>query len=264
MLYCENCHAPIPEESAKCPYCGAFNAPGGERQYMEQLYDLKEDVEEISEVPKQAYRREMGKIGRILFRTFLVFAGLAAFCGAVAYLFHKSIDYEASPEEMKAQAAWEREVFPKLDALYEAGDYEGVLDYVYAHDEEGHRLLSNWEHNDFLDRYIQYQACRESLARIAAGDSGEDEEISCIMDVLFLMQEREYDVYTEAEEAQIEAYHREVKEELQEALAISEEELTSLYRACCVEDDYGVYLHYDTAKKKVRQYVKDRKDWMRR
>lgn len=200
MLYCENCHAPIPEESAKCPYCGAFNASGGERQYMEQLYDLKEDVEEISEVPKQAYRREMGKIGRILFRTFLVFAGLAAFCGAVAYLFHKSMDYEVSPEEMKAQAAWEREVFPKLDALYEVGDYEGVLDYVYAHDEE----------------------------------------------------------------AQIEAYRREVKEELQEALAISEEELTSLYRACCVEDDYGVYLHYDTAKKKVRQYVKDRKDWMRR
>lgn len=71
MLYCENCHAPIPEESAKCPYCGAFNALGGERQYMEQLYDLKEDVEEISEVPEQEYRREMGKIGRILFRRFL-------------------------------------------------------------------------------------------------------------------------------------------------------------------------------------------------
>lgn len=50
MLYCENCHAPIPEESAKCPYCGAFNAPGGERQYMEQLYGLKEDAAYRGEV----------------------------------------------------------------------------------------------------------------------------------------------------------------------------------------------------------------------
>lgn len=258
MLYCENCHAPIPEESAKCPYCGAFNALGGERQYMEQLYDLKEDVEEISEVPKREYRREMGKIGRMLFRTFLVFAGLAAVCGAVVYLFHRFTDYEISAEEMKAQAEWEREVFPKLDDLYEAGDYEGVLDYVYARDEQGRRSLANWEHNDFLDRYMQYQSSKESLARIADGDYDEDEAASCIIDVLFLMQEREYDVYTEAEKARIAAYQREVKEGLYAALDMTEEELSALYESCCVEDDYGVYLHYDTARKKIGQYVKDK------
>lgn len=258
MLYCENCNAPIPEESAKCPYCGAFNASGGERQYMEQLYDLKEDVEEISEVPKREYRREMGKIGRMLFRTFLVFAGLAAVCGAVVYLFHRSTDYEISAEEMKAQAEWEREVFPKLDALYEEGDYEGVIDYVYAHDEEGMRSLSHWEHNDFLDEYMRYQSCMRALERIASGDYDEDDEISCMIDVLFLIQEKDYHVYTEAEETQIADYRREVKELLDRELGVSEEELTTLYEACCVEDEYGAYLHYDTARKKVRQYVKDR------
>lgn len=258
MLYCENCNAPIPEESAKCPYCGAFNASGGERQYMERLYDLKEDVEEISEAPKREYRREMGRIGRMLCRTFLVFAGLAAVCGIVVYLFHRSTDYEISAEDMKAQAEWEREVFPKLDALYEEGDYEGVIDYVYAHDEEGQRSLSNWEHNDFLDEYMRYQSCMWALEGIASGDYDEDEEISCMIDVLFLMHEKDYNVYTEAEEALIAAYRREVKELLYAELGVSEEELTALYEACCVEDEYGVYLHYDTARKKVRQYVKDR------
>lgn len=259
MLYCENCNALIPAESAKCPYCGAFNPLGGERQYMERLYDLKEDVEEISEVPKREYRREMGKIGRMLFRTFLVFTGLAAVCGAVVYLVHRSADYEISAEEMKAQADWEREVFPKLDALYEEGDYEGVIDYVYAHDEEGRRSLSNWEHDDFLDEYMQYQSCKRALDGIASGDYDEDEEISCMIDVLFLMQEKDYDVYTEAEEIQIAAYRREVKELLYTKLGVSEEELTALYEASCVEDGYGTYLHYDTAKKKVRQYVRDRR-----
>ncbi|MDE6602909.1 MAG: hypothetical protein K2K90_12280 [Lachnospiraceae bacterium] len=38
MIYCENCHAPVAEESAKCPYCGALNAVDGEKQYMEQIY----------------------------------------------------------------------------------------------------------------------------------------------------------------------------------------------------------------------------------
>lgn len=258
MLYCENCNAPIPEESAKCPYCGAFNASGGERQYMERLYDLKEEVEEISEVPKREYRREMGKIGRMLFRTFLVFVGLAAVCGAVVYLFHRSTDYEISAEEMKAQAEWEREVFPKLDALYEEGDYDGVIDYVYAHDEKGMRSLSHWEHNDFLDEYMRYQSCMRALERIASGDYDEDDEISCMIDVLFLIQEKDYHVYTEAEETQIADYRREVKELLDRELGVSEEELTTLYEACCVEDEYGAYLHYDTARKKVRQYVKDR------
>lgn len=258
MLYCENCHAPIPEESAKCPYCGAFNASGGERQYMEQLYDLKEDVEELSEMPEMEYRREMGKIGRMLFRTFLVFAGLAAVCAGVAFLYQKSIDYEITPEEMREQAEWEREVFPKLDALYEAGDYEGVCEYIYAHDENGRRSLSNWEHDDFLGRYMQYQSSKESLARIAAGDYDKDDEISCIIDALFLMQERDYERYTEAEEAQIAAYQREVKEGLYAAFDMTEEELSALYEACCVEDDYGVYLHYDTARKKVGQFVKGR------
>lgn len=258
MLYCENCHAPIPEESAKCPYCGAFNALGGERQYMEQLYDLKEDVEEISEVPEQEYRREMGKIGRILFRTVLVFAGLAAVCGIGVYLFQRSTDYEISAEEVRVQAEWEREVFPELNALYEKGDYQGVLDYVYARDEEGRRSLANWEHSDFLDRYMQYQACRDSLARIASGEYDEAEEVSCIIDALFLMQEREYDSYTEAEEAQLADYRREVKDLLDAKLGIAEAEINLLYGACCVEDDYGVYLHYDTARKKVRQFVRDR------
>ncbi|MCI9065048.1 MAG: hypothetical protein HFI53_04180 [Lachnospiraceae bacterium] len=79
----------------------------------------------------------MGKAGRILIRTFLVFAGLAAVMGAVAvFLVHKSMDYEISPEEMKEQAVWEREVLPQLDALFEEScvedEYGVYLDYDTA------------------------------------------------------------------------------------------------------------------------------------
>ena len=105
---------------------------------------------------------------------------------------------------------------------------------------------------------MRYQSCMRALARIASGDYDEDDEITCMIDVLFLIQEKDYHVYTEAEETQIAAYRREVKDLLYRELGVSEEELTALYEACCVEDEYGAYLHYDTARKKVRQYVKDR------
>ncbi len=259
MLYCENCHAPISEESAKCPYCGAFNTPGGERQYMEQLYDLKEDVAEISEAPKRAFRGEMGKAGRILIRTFLVFAGLAAVMGAVAvFLVHKSMDYEISSEEMKEQAVWEREVFPQLDALYEQGDYEGVWECVYANDENGHRSWSAWEHYDFINTYLCYQSCLENTDEISTGDYDADDEMDCIIDALFLIQERTYASYTDEEEALIEGYCREIRQLLDSELGVDSGKLDALFEESCVEDEYGVYLDYDTAKKKVRQYVKER------
>ncbi len=62
MLHCENCHAIIPIDSATCPYCGALNAVGGEKQYMEQLFDLKEDVKELKDIPLQTYRQEFKKV----------------------------------------------------------------------------------------------------------------------------------------------------------------------------------------------------------
>lgn len=256
MLYCENCHAPIPEESAKCPYCGAFNASGGERQYMEQLYDLKEDVEELSEVPEMEYRREMGKIGRMLFRTFLVFAGLAAVCAGVAFLYQKSIDYEITPEEMREQAEWEREVFPKLDALYAAGDYDGVMECVFENQAESYYSIDNWKHADFINVYTWYQTCTEGLDK--ADSEGYDAEKAgeCILDVLFLIQERKYDSYTEDEESLIEAYQEEVKRKVGTVFGVQEEALTLLYEECRVEDEYGVYFDYQTAKKKVKNFVK--------
>lgn len=88
IIYCENCHAPIVEDSAKCPHCGALNAVGGEKQYMEQLYDIKKDVEELSVSPVREYRREIGKTGCVIRVTVLVTAVLTA-CVGLLLFWHK-------------------------------------------------------------------------------------------------------------------------------------------------------------------------------
>ncbi len=257
MIYCENCYAPIEEDSAKCPYCGALNAAGGEKQYMEQLYDIKKDVEELSTVPGREYRREIGKSGRVIRRTFLVIAVFLAFVGLFLFLWRKWTDYEPTAEEIRAQMEWEKAVFPKLDALYEAGDYDGVMECVFENQGESYYSISNWAHEDFINVYTRYRNCTEALAKAASQGYEKEEAADCIIDVLFLIQERPYDSYTEAEEALIAAYQKEVREQTGTVFGVSEEALDRLYEECCVEDEYGVYFDYQTAKKEVKRFVEE-------
>lgn len=257
MLYCENCHAPMEEESAKCPYCGALNALGGEKQYMEQLYDIRRGVEELSEAPAKEYRREIGKTGRVIRLTFAAAAGLAVLVGLSLFLSRRFMDYEPTAEEVRAQMQWEKEIFPKLDALYAEGDYDGVMECVYDNQGEAYYSISNWKHADFINIYTWYQSSVEGLEKAAsegydAGEAGE-----CILDALFLIQERTYDTYTESEKALIGEYQKEVKGLIDTVFGIQEEELTLLYEECCVEDEYGVYFDYKTAKKKVKDFVSE-------
>lgn len=257
MLYCENCHAPIPEHSAKCPYCGALNASGGEKKYMEQLYDLKEDVRELSSVPAMEYRREMGKIGRTIRGTFLLFAIIAVISGIVFFYNEKYGGFERQEEELKAQMLWQRENFPKLDALYEKGDYDGILEFEYESNESGYYSLSDWKHYDFLNMYRWYRSCKEGAAKAASGDYDADDICWCIIDAMFLIQERSYVSYTGEEEELIDGYRREVRNLLCTEFGMQEEEIDSLYEECCITDKYGTYFDYDTAKKRIKKYVKN-------
>lgn len=256
MIYCENCHAPIEEDSAKCPYCGALNAIGGEKQYMERLYDIRKDVEELSAVPEEEYRRAIGKTGRVIRRTFLLAAVLAGVAVLVLFAGRKLTDYELSAEEVRAQMQWEKEMFPRLDALYDEGDYDGVVECVYGNQEDVYYSISNWEHADFINVYSRYQYCTEGLAQAVAEGYDAADAADCIIDTLFLIQERTYDSYTEAEETLIASYQEEVRKQVCTVFGIAEEDIDRLYEECCVEDAYGVYLDYQTAKKKVKDFVK--------
>lgn len=257
MIHCENCNALIGENSAKCPYCGALNAVGGEKQYMEQLYDIKKDVEELSDVPVREYRREIGKTGRVIRRTFLITAVLAAAAGIFFLFWQKFTDYGLTAEEARARMQWEKEIFPKLDALYDAGNYDGVMECVYENQDESYYSIDNWKHADFINVYTWYQSCTERLEKAASKGWDVQEAGECILDALFLLQERKYDSYTKSEETLIAAYQEEVRKQIDTVFGIRESELTLFYEECCVEDEYGVYFDYKTAKKKVADFVEE-------
>ena len=47
MITCRECGAPIEELAERCPYCGAINGLGAEHKYMQDMYDLKDDLKEV-------------------------------------------------------------------------------------------------------------------------------------------------------------------------------------------------------------------------
>lgn len=131
----------IPADSAKCPYCGALNAVGGEKQYMEHLFDLKEDVKDLKDVPLQTYRQELKKSSRIIKRTLFI-CSIVALLAVGLFLITDKFWYAKMPvAERKEQLLWEKENFPKLDALYADGDYDGILEY----DDKDQALVDNYK-----------------------------------------------------------------------------------------------------------------------
>lgn len=51
MIMCRECGAPIEELAERCPYCGAINELGAEHKYMQDMYDLKDDLKEVGNIP---------------------------------------------------------------------------------------------------------------------------------------------------------------------------------------------------------------------
>ena len=257
MLYCENCNAPIPADAAKCPYCGALNAVGGEKKYMEDLFELKEDVEELKTAPVQAYKEEVRKTGKIIKRTLFAVI-IAAFCIWGAYLWvHMSLNKEEPIEDVKARLEWERETYPKLDELYEAKDYDGILEFEDQIMEDGIYTIMGWEHYYFINEYRRYMSFKEDASIIESGNYDKDDVYWCILDAMFLKQDKSYAGYTDEELQYIEDYRTETNEFLKVTLGMEQEEIDKLYDECCAQDKYGLYFNYKLAEKKIKAYIKN-------
>ncbi len=257
MIKCENCHAPISVESAKCPYCGALNFIGGEKQYMENLYDLKEEVGELGKVPVKAYRKEIGKVKKLILISLLIGIVIFALAGILYFASNHVFGYEISEEQMKEQMLWERENFPKLDALFQEEKYDEILEFMRAEENEKW-AFSNWEHADFMSVYECYQNCLNSFAYYKEGGQSDEDMFWCILDVLTVIQERDYVNYNETEAELVTLYQEEAKALIYETLSIDEQKLQQLYEESCMKDEYGSYFSYKEAKKAINKYIESR------
>lgn len=170
-ILCRSCGAEYDGRETKCPWCGTRTDAGAEREYMNKLSDVKEDLEGLSDIPGQSFRRNAGKQIRQI-RWILVFA-------AILFLIPACMMVSAELRERaaaKKALAWEKEHFPEFNALYQDGRYEELADRVEeALDQE--LPIWNWRHYSFAMALITLRSaeqCRDLLeqAELSAASGG--------------------------------------------------------------------------------------------
>lgn len=149
-MICPNCGGEHAEWVQKCPYCGSVNELGDERVYMEHMESIRARLDKVDEEGEEYYQRNVNtsvktlgkRIGKIVLAVLLLVAVFVAF--------KKFQESRYSDRSMK-ELLWQKEEFPKLDALYEAGDYDGIIAAYY--EENSDFGYYDWSHYYFVFEY---------------------------------------------------------------------------------------------------------------
>ena len=164
MYKCPNCGADIDKDAAKCPFCGYINEHGAEKQYMEKLDDVRSQLDNVDEEAAAEYGKSYKKVIKIIVIALIIAGVLAGVIAVLAYQAEK-ITHTAgnlSGEDMLKEMSWQRENFPKFDEMYEAGEYEKLVETIYAISEENHEIYQ-WQHYGFIETYMKYLDSRDII-----------------------------------------------------------------------------------------------------
>ena len=72
-MICSNCGADISSKDTKCPYCGAMQYEASEKKYMNDLYKINSDMDNLDKNVRRYTLRSIAKsIGYVLIGTAIV------------------------------------------------------------------------------------------------------------------------------------------------------------------------------------------------
>ena len=148
---CESCGALLNDSMARCPYCGTLIPGGAEREYMQKLDSIREDMDELHAVPGEAFKTELRRQGRRMRRIIAAAIVVALLLTGLFILQGRRYDRDNT-----ADYIWSRENFPRFSELYESGEYDALYELVMqAMDED--RPIWDWEYCEEFFDYLEAQ-----------------------------------------------------------------------------------------------------------
>lgn len=245
MVKCENCGAIFDAHEDSCPYCGSINYSGAEEKYMQGMQDIKSGLADIDdEASQESAKMAKKNIKLVLIVLLIVF--LLAIIGIIAVkvfmfvnTYKGTYTYEADP---KKEAQWMEEYGRKLDALYEAGDIDGLIEFY----EE--RLINkdmgaffNWDHSYLV---VQASTLKMYMDMLNSGETLDDFDIRQIMFNALYYYNGDYKGcdLTKKDLAMLEEYSEEYLEAVYSGLHISADTLEEMKKYCVSESGYVLAL----------------------
>ena len=248
----------IDPHEPKCPYCEYINPAGAQEQYMQKLEQHRLKLDNVDEEAAELYHTEMKKKGRRL----ALPIGITAAVMILGVIFFALKDrffkpsYERSPEEEIKEIAWQKENFPKLDELYEAGKYDELLDlYSKFSLESPYHDLWNWPHFSFADclvRFSYFTESMESYPRYVRERN--DSALSSIVYSAFRFYYRDYDSDTKLSESDLafldglSAYAEDI---VRSKLHFTDEEMAELRTGLYAKG----YIEFSACEKIAKEYI---------
>ena len=131
MVRCPHCGAEYEEGLLHCPYCKSVDDYQDESEYLEDLDELRDKLEDIpEETLRQNERMQTKQAVRDFRKIFVIVAVFFAAIGGIV-LFETVISGGTRGQMEKRNREkylWIQENYPILDEMYEKEDYEGLLE----------------------------------------------------------------------------------------------------------------------------------------
>lgn len=251
ILICNNCGKQYDENAEKCPSCGSTNPKGAERAYLDKLENVREDMERLDEAPREELERTIKNQGRLLKRVLLLMAAVVIVVTAGIILINR-----LDKRDYRAEYLWQQENYPRLDALYDAGNYEelAVLYFELLEDEDS--ILYEWEHYDFMQAYVSCLFVEGYLEEEKQGELNESTLSFLLSDewnVKGIKLRREE--FTEEEYHAMEPYIEMSEADFASRWNMSETDYAAFYRQ--LEQNQYFYISYDDCRKYVKRWIKE-------
>lgn len=257
-MICNNCGAEIKEHDSKCPYCGSLNPLGAEAVYLEKLENIREDTEDLKEVPAEQYEQHLKYHGTFVLKTALMVIGI---CIAVCLLIFTVSSCTKMKEKgsIREEFDFQKEYFPLLDELYQSGDDAQVFAYLNElYKVDGSSALYHWEHHTYYVYYdlsLSVQNTKDAMENNTYSTydviNGFYAAMSLAMEGIW---ESDYYSLSEEEIAKITDFQQEAAIFLSDYFDLTDE--TSLQEAYALCREEG-FLDYKRCENYVTNYMED-------
>ena len=167
MIKCPNCGAEIDNNLTKCPYCGYINIQGAEKKYLDDLKDIKENLEAVKEEPVKALKKGVSKGAKVILWTVVTLLILLVVCAI--RLFYESKDKPKlflTAEDEAFASAYRVIAGEQLKAAYEDKDIAqmaAIYDKAYSEDRVSLWGDPHYESAHAASCYMKLRDCLPNL-----------------------------------------------------------------------------------------------------
>lgn len=244
---CDFCAVKYDSKLAQCPYCGSTDYKAAEEEYLNQLEDIREDMERLESVPEQETKKAFRIQMRFVMRVVAVFIVVGLLFFGLTFWLQRQEE-----KELKAELLWTHEHFPQMDELYEAGEYDRLME-LYEEYLMEEAPIWQWEHFVFCDIYSKIQDMEELWEKEAQGYVLEDWECAGLLFDQWQIIGIPLSHLDEQEMEVLSAYIEPVRKDFESRWNMSEEDYNAFYTQ--LEENRG-WVTYDSCKEYIEEWYK--------